>query len=77
MIMSRIDRGLIKTLAFVFTWQVTMLVAILWFGARANGGTLTIMIDEFDEAGVEYLLWLVVTPLVTLGLYYVVEEEVS
>jgi hypothetical protein len=75
--MSRIDRGLIKTLAFVFAWQATMLLALLWFAARAHGGSLTIMIDEFDEAGVEYLLWLVVTPLVTLGLYYVVEEEVS
>jgi hypothetical protein len=69
-----VPRGLIKTLAFVFAWQATMLLALLWFGARAHGGSLTIMIDEFGEAEIEYLLWVVLTPFLTLGLYYFVEE---
>lgn len=70
-----VSRGLIKTLAFAVAWQCAMLLMLLWFAALANGGTLTIMINEFGEAGIEYVLWLIVTPLLTLGLYYILEEE--
>jgi len=45
----------------------------LWFLASLQGGTLTISVDAFGERWAEYVLWLVLTPILVLGLHYTLE----
>jgi hypothetical protein len=71
-----VDRSLIKTLALFEATALSLLVIMMWFAAFANDGTVTLYIDRFGEAGVEYLMWLVLTPILVLGLhYYMVDED--
>jgi len=68
------DRSLMKTLAVFEMAALSLLLAQVWFLALANGGRVTIAIDAYGEAGLEFVLWLVLTPVLVLGLHYYVVD---
>lgn len=49
---------------------LSVILVNLWFMALRNGGRVTLHVDLFGEMRVEYVLWLVLTPVLTLGLHY-------
>lgn len=66
-----------RLLAIVALFEAFSLAVLLingWFVAMLNGGSVTVSIDAFGEMWVEYVLWLVLTPVLLLGLHYAVEE---
>jgi bacteriorhodopsin len=44
-----------------------------WFLASPQGGSVTFTVDAFGERWAAYLLWLVLTPVLVLGLHYTLE----
>ena len=46
----------------------------IWYLARLNGQSITLRINAYGEMWVEYVLWLVLTPVLVLGLHYTVEQ---
>lgn len=67
-------RRLIAVLAIFEAFALSLCMMNLWYLAFLNGGTVTISINSYGEMWPEYLLWLVVTPILVLGLHYAVEE---
>jgi len=49
----------------------------LWYLAFLNGSSVTIQINSYGEMWVEYVLWLILTPILVLGLHYTIEEVQS
>ena len=69
-----LDRSLVKTLFVFEAAALSLLMMHLWFAAYTSGGSLTITVDRYGEARLEYVLWLVLTPILVLGLHYVVAD---
>ena len=63
-------RRLLALIALFEMAALSVVLANLWFLALRNGGRVTIHVDLFGEMWAEYLLWLVLTPVLVLGLHY-------
>lgn len=70
-----VSRSLIKTLAVFEMAGLSLVLILLWFAALGNGGSVTVTIAQFDEAYVEFVLWLLLTPVLALGLHYYLVED--
>lgn len=67
-------KRLLMIIAIFEAFSLSFLVLNLWFLAFLNGDSVSIQINAFGEMWPEYLLWLVLTPILVLGLHYTVEE---
>lgn len=65
----------IEILGIFSMFALSVLVYLLWWLAFREGGQLRLHLNLFGEIWVEYLLWILVTPLITLGMYYYLKEE--
>ncbi|WP_436932805.1 hypothetical protein [Halosimplex halobium] len=63
-------RRLIATISTFVTFALSLLVITVWFLAAATDGGLTLTVNSYGERWVEYLLWLVLTPTLVLGMHY-------
>jgi len=54
-----------------------MIFTQVWLLAMINGGTITVSVDMFGEMWPEYVLWFLIWPIMTLGLYYIVEDHLA
>ncbi|MFC7133611.1 MULTISPECIES: hypothetical protein [Salinibaculum] len=68
-------RELIKRLALFEAFSLALLSINIWFLAYANGGTLRLAINTYDEMWLEYALWLILTPILVLGAHYILEDS--
>jgi hypothetical protein len=66
------DRSLIKTLAVAELVGFSIITFLIWWAAYLNNNRVVITINDFGEAPVELVLWLVSTPILVLGLHYIV-----
>lgn len=46
-------------------WAFTLYV--VWTAAFLEGGRLTVTIDRYNEMWIEYVMWVVVTVVITIG----------
>jgi len=67
-------KRLITVIAVFEAFSLSIVLMNVWFVAMLNGGTMRLSIDAYGEMWAEYVLWLVLTPVLLLGLYYVLEE---
>lgn len=65
----------IEVLGIFSMFALSVVVYLLWWLAFREGGQLRLRIDMFGEMWVEYVLWIIVTPLITLALYYYLKQE--
>jgi uncharacterized membrane protein len=68
-------REAIEILGIFSMFAMSVVVYLLWWLAFREGGQLRVRIDAFGEMWVEYVLWVVVTPIITLALYYYLKQE--
>lgn len=67
-------RTFIKVLGIVWAVALALILTNAWFLAMLNGGSVTIYIDLFNEMWPEYVMWFIVWPVITLALYYFIED---
>jgi len=67
-------KDVIELLGIFSMFGLSVFAYLAWWLAFQNGGSVRIDITVFGEMWVEYLLWLFVTPLITLGVYYYLER---
>lgn len=65
----------IEILGIFSMFALSVVVYLVWWVAFRAGGQLHLRIDMFGEMWVEYLLWVIVTPLITLAMYYYLKQE--
>lgn len=65
---------LIKLFAILFTAGHTLLLAMAWFLAYFNNDTTIIYINNYGEKYPELALWIVATPIVLIGLAFIVQD---
>lgn len=70
-----IDRRLVKRLAVFEALGLALITATIWTAAHANGGTITLDITQFGERWVELAVWVLLTPILVLGLHYSIEDS--
>lgn len=68
-------KEVVEILGIFSMFAMSIVVYLLWWLAFREGGQLQLRIDMFGEMWVEYVLWIVVTPLITLAMYYYLKEE--
>ena len=68
-------KELIEVLGIFSMFALSVVVYLVWWLAFREGGQLRLSIDLFGEMWVEYLLWIVVTPVITLAMYYYLKQE--
>lgn len=68
-------RQLVEVLGIFTMFGFTVFAYLTWFLAFLSGGRAWIHVNVVGEMYVEYLLWLVVTALVTLSFYYYLTGE--
>ena len=67
-------KRLLAVVAMFEAFSLSVLMLNGWFVASLHGGTVTVSVDAFGEMWVEYVLWLVLTPVLVLGFHYALEE---
>lgn len=65
----------IEILGIFSMFALSVLVYLLWWLAFREDGQLQLKLNLFGEMWVEYLLWVVITPIITLAIYYYLKEE--
>lgn len=68
-------RKFIKVLGVVWAAAIALIMTNMWFLALMNGGMVEIYINLFNEMWPEYIMWFIVWPVITLALYYVIEDN--
>lgn len=68
-------RECIEILGVFSMFGLSVLIYLLWWIAFFEGGRIWIDITRFGERWVEYAIWMVVTPLITLGMYFYVTDR--
>jgi succinate dehydrogenase hydrophobic anchor subunit len=48
-------------------FALSIALYIIWFLAFLNDGTLTVSINDYSEMWIEYVLWVLVTAIITIG----------
>lgn len=67
-------KRLVTVIAVFEAFSLAVVFINVWFVAMLNGGTMRIAIDAYGEMWLEYVLWLVLTPVLVVGFYYTLEE---
>jgi uncharacterized membrane protein len=67
-------KRLVTVIAVFEAFSLAIIFINVWFVAMLNGGTMRIAIDAYGEMWLEYVLWLVLTPVLVVGFYYALEE---
>jgi len=67
-------RQLLSLIAVFEAFALSLFMLNVWYLAFINGQSITLYIGRFEEVWVEYVLWLVLTPVLVLGLHYTIEE---
>lgn len=67
-------KRLVTVIAVFEAFSLAVVFINVWFVAMLNGGSMRIAIDAYGEMWVEYVLWLVLTPILVVGFYYALEE---
>lgn len=68
-------RELIEILGIFSMFGLSVFVYLVWWLAFQRGGRIWVEINTFGEMWFEYALWLIVTPLITLSMYYYLKPE--
>lgn len=71
---STVKEG-IEILGIFSMFALSVFAYLVWWLAFQQGGRVTIDVNVVGEMWLEYLLWLVLTPLVTLSMYYYLRGE--
>jgi uncharacterized membrane protein len=67
-------KRLVTVIAVFEAFSLAVVLINVWFVAMLNGGSMRIAIDAYGEMWLEYVLWLVLTPVLVVGFYYALEE---
>ena len=65
----------IEILGIFSMFALSVVAYLVWWLALRKGGQLQLSIKMFGEMWIEYLLWVIVTPLITLAMYYYLKQE--
>ena len=68
-------RELVEVLGVFIMFAFTLFAYLAWFLAFVSGGRAYIHVNVIGEMYVEYLIWIVVTAIVTLSFYYYLTGE--
>ncbi|MFC4357765.1 hypothetical protein ACFO0N_07360 [Halobium salinum] len=68
-------KELIEVLGIFSMFGMSVFTYLVWWVAFKQGGTIQLHIDFFGEMWFEYVLWMVVTPVITLAMYYYLKGE--
>lgn len=66
-------KRLLAVISVFEAFSLALLALNIWFFVSLQGGSVTLSVDAFDERWAEYVLWLVLTPILVLGLHYTLE----
>lgn len=69
-----ISRDDIEVLAIAWMFGFSLLIYLVWVLAYLNDGTVTVVIDMFGEMPLEFALWLIVIPVLAVGLHNYLED---
>jgi len=72
---KRTLKELIEILGIFSMFGLSVFVYLVWWVAFKHGGDVWLRVNVFGEMWFEYLLWMVVTPLITLAMYYYLKQE--
>jgi len=61
------SRSPIEVTAVFLMFALSIALYIIWFLAFLNDGTLTVSINDYSEMWIEYVLWVLVTAIITIG----------
>lgn len=67
-------KRLVTVIAVFEAFSLAVVFINVWFVAMLNGGSMRLAIDAYGEMWLEYVLWLVLTPVLVVGFYYTLEE---
>jgi hypothetical protein len=65
----------VENMTMAILLSCTVLLAGIWFGAAGTGNSLTVTVNQFHERTPELIMWIVVVPLVSLGLQVWVSDD--
>lgn len=65
----------IEVLGIFLMFTLSVFVYLVWWLAFKQGGEIWLRINVFGEMWLEYVLWSIVTPIITLSLYYYLKDE--
>jgi uncharacterized membrane protein len=65
----------IEILGIFSMFALSVFVYLVWWLAFQEGGQIWLNINIFGELWLEYVLWVVVTSLITLAMYYYLKQE--
>ena len=68
-------KEVIEVLGIFLMFALSIFTYLVWWLAFANGGRIWVDVTLFGERWVEYFLWLVITPVITLALFYYLKGE--
>ena len=72
--MSRVKK-LVMFMGIIWTAALALIMSIVFLFAVVNGGTVTLVLTQFNEMHWEFvLLTFIVWPIMTLGLFYFFEQ---
>jgi len=60
-------RPAIEVFAVFLMFALSACLHFVWMGAFLNGGQITITINQYSEMWVEYVIWIFVTAIVSVG----------
>ena len=67
-------KQLIALIAIFEAFALSLFMMNVWYLALLNGESITLQINSYGEMWLEYILWMILTPILVLGLHYAVEE---
>lgn len=68
-------KEVIEVLGIFSMFALSIVSYLVWWLAFRKGGHLRLHINMFGEMWIEYLLWVIVTPIITLSMYYYLKQE--
>lgn len=63
-----IDRQFIELLAIIWMTGFSLILGLIWAVAFLNGGKIVVSINQYGELWPEFLLWILITIIITVGL---------
>jgi uncharacterized membrane protein len=67
-------KRLVAVIAVFEAFSLALILINIWFLAALNGGSIMLTVTAYGERWAEYLLWLVLTPVLVLGFHYTLEQ---
>lgn len=71
------ETHLVKILAVFELAVLAFFAFIIWFSAFLNGGQITIYVNTFGEKWVEFGIFLILIPIITIGLNRLLVEDLN